>query len=66
MLDVDGAYRVGTLVTINAVGLAKKTMTAVEIRGRVERVTAEGAAAVNFLHRDDQAALILRELVDGL
>lgn len=66
LLDADGGYGIGALITIDAIGLARKTLTAVEIRGRVERVTETGAAAVNFLHRDDRAANELRALMDGV
>lgn len=66
LLDSEGGFGIGALITIDVIGLAKKSLATVEIRGRVERVTETGAAAVNFLHRDDRAAIELRALVDGL
>ena len=66
LLEADGAYTIGALISIDAVGLSKKRLQDIGIRGRVARVTDEGAAAIDFLHRDDQAASVLRELVDGV
>ena len=66
LLESAGAHGVGALITIDGVGLSKKNLSDVEVRGRVERVTPDGAAAVNFLHRDDRAAMVLRDLVDSL
>jgi len=62
----DGSYRVGSLVSIDAVGTDAGNLQAVGIRGRVTRVTDGGAAAVDFLHRDDAAMIVLRELADTL
>jgi len=64
-LDVDGAYIIGTLVTIDAIGLSTADMENVEIRGRVERITHDGGAGITFLHRDERAAETLRTFVDG-
>ena len=66
MLEADGAYTIGALISIDAVGLSKKRLQDIGIRGRVAWVTDEGAAAIDSLHRDDQAASVLRELVDGV
>jgi len=66
LLESGGVHAVGALITIDAVGLSKKALSDIEIRGRVERVTPDGAAAINFLHRNDAAAVVLRKLVDGL
>ena len=65
LLDSEHAFGVGALVTIDGVGLTKKTLAAVEVRGRVERVAPDGGAAVNFLHRDDRAASALRDLMEA-
>lgn len=66
LLDSGGDHRVCALITIDAVGLQRKDMSSVEIHGRVERVTPDGDAAVNFLHRDDFAASAMRFLMDSI
>lgn len=66
VIAADGVYRVGALVTIDAVGASVQSLRGVDIRGRVTRVTAGGAAAVDFLHRDDNAMIELRRLADNL
>lgn len=65
LLDTDGRYGMGALVTIDAVGLRGDRLKAVAIRGRVAWIAEDGAAGVEFLHRDTQAALVLRQFVDG-
>ncbi|MEK9752063.1 MAG: hypothetical protein VW338_02475 [Rhodospirillaceae bacterium] len=60
-----GGYRIGALVVIDAVGPDADTMQSVGIRGRITRVTPDGDAAVDFLHRDDAAMLALRALAEG-
>lgn len=62
----DGEYRIGALVSIDAVGADAAHLQAVGIRGRVTRVTETGDAAVDFLHRDDAALAVLRALADTL
>ena len=62
----DGSYRVGARVSIDAVGVDAGSLHSVGIRGRVTRVTDHGAAAVDFLHRDDAAMIVLRDLADTL
>ena len=61
----DGVYRIGALVVIDAVGNDIDDLLEVGIRGRVTRVTPEGDAAVDFLHRDDAAMHVLRDLAGG-
>ncbi len=60
-----GGYRIGALVMIDAVGADAKQLQHVGIRGRVTRVTPAGDAAVDFLHRDDDALKVLRALAGG-
>ncbi|MBT6096596.1 MAG: hypothetical protein HOH04_17055 [Rhodospirillaceae bacterium] len=60
-----GAFRVGALVTIDGLGTANDDIESVGIRGRVTRVTEGGDAAVDFLHRDDNAMWTLRRLAGG-
>jgi len=62
VIDAAERYRVGALVSIDALGFDKHSLQRVDIRGRVTRVTDIGAAAVDFLHRDDAAMLTLRAL----
>lgn len=65
VLDSEGTYRIGAMITIDAVGLSVQGLAPIEVRGRVERVTDHGAAVVNFLHRDDRAAIVLRGLFES-
>ncbi|MDD9876910.1 MAG: hypothetical protein OXR84_05660 [Magnetovibrio sp.] len=65
LLDAEGRYAMGALVTIDAVGLRTDRLKDVGIRGRVNWVADDGAAAIEFLHRDEQAALVLRQFFDG-
>jgi hypothetical protein len=60
-----GVYRIGALVVIDAVRSDAGDLQEVGIRGRVTRVTPEGDAAVDFLHRDDAAMHVLRDLAGG-